>query len=520
MSSQTIPQNTSSNKHFNTPRPRRSILKIILVILATTILLSLITLTISYFLWHRHLDNKLTAEFVRLRANGELITLQDIQAQYTKPINGLNAADYYTPRFDALTVASEIFDTTSPLNPAATQMMMPSLPSADTPQIPFFTETPSEYTRLNLTPPLIVLNDTKTYLASIQEDLSELLNPPIFTGCFYRDTQFQFPLLGPADHLQQIRNTSRHLQLAHWLAVHEKQPNDALQTLTTIRSLANTLENEPFLIGQLVRTSLLSLLNKEAQRAINAHLFNDQQLVQLQTILTPINADSTLIKTLQGERSALFAGINFYANNPIMHHLGLNKKEKLFAIQYYDAIKKDIIASKNTLPNASKLIQQAPFVYIATNTLLPAHKATIKTFHQIEYELTTTQLAIASYRFYLSNRQPPQNLANLTSNHLSINLLNAAGEIDEQITNDYKLRTTSNGLLVYHPGPDNTDNLGNPYNPQGNEQHGLNQTDITAAISYSNANQPILLQLFLKTTQAHLDNLKAEHENDQPDGQE
>jgi hypothetical protein len=117
-------------------------------------------------------------------------------------------------------------------------------------------------------------------------------------------------------HLSSLLKCARTLQLRALAELEAGQGEAALKDVRLMLRLANSLENEPMLISQLVRMSCLRLAAQTAWEGLAAQRWNDAQLQQLQQDLAAINLLAQLESAFRGERCMAKWALDMLLDNP------------------------------------------------------------------------------------------------------------------------------------------------------------------------------------------------------------
>ncbi|QQE09940.1 hypothetical protein JD969_10455 [Planctomycetota bacterium] len=492
-----------------------------------TIAVFLFTIVFTYFAWHLYLDNQLESNFDRLRASSIPITLSETQQQYTT--NSPDAANYYISYINALGDAEDQLRQTTV---AQSDTIFDEIPySSDYldyySPLPFisFTPVPEDWYALNQLPPEQLTYAAKTFLNDIKSDLDALHNVPDFTTCQW-PVDFSTGIESYNTQAHNIRASCRILSLQAWLATTEKRYDDAINSLTAIRKLADSLNNAPDIIQPLTRCSVLSLLFEPAARLIRTNQLTDAQLQQLAAITTPHNLNDTLIKIVHYNRAIIYWAIDLYENSsipqsfrsydpdlllfpPINRPLGLFKLERLYNIQITDAAENDIKNKKYDLPTFNKLIDNTPNYYALTYKMTAYHhNHNGQIFSLSNDQLNLLQLAIASQRYYLANNAYPQSFAQLAPTFIP------QIPIDQYNQSPYQYINNDLGIIIYAIGKDQIDDKALPYTLNSTiSTQGSENTDIVIDITLPNAPQSILSHRFPTQHQAFLDATKEYHDH-------
>ncbi|QDU32166.1 hypothetical protein KS4_01950 [Poriferisphaera corsica] len=493
-----------------------------------------------YLLWHAYLDYRIDSEIqaVRDRQGHNLITAQDLTEKY-EVIDEPNLADYLNFHISVLAKSDDKY--TADNNPKDPETATPAQLAATL----FPGMTPyelDEWTSINQTPPDILISATENYLKAQQPVLDPLLNlPPYQTAVWTKNYNDGIAVLLP--HLGNLRRAARTLKIYNWLAVHQNRSQDSLRALTSLKHFADSLNNEPILITYLVNISIRSLLYEQIELGLNHHIYNDSQLQQLAALAEPINVKDSFLHSMLGERAALLHYLDNIYKNPkftmdfagdpipypvvfLQHHLGLLKTDTLAAIKLHNKVYDEF---QKPIPDISSLDDQIVdlnrLTTMHTRYIFPALGAADQSFEKVHHKAVTLQIALAIERFYLANRDEvsslhealPNDLHELVPDYLAavpVDMTLGKSGRGKIAAPEYQYIHDDHGYIIYTLGRDKTDNLGCPFNSNGNITNGNpnDPSDITTAVTFPGSQQNILQSQYPQAYQKFADNITTAHE--------
>ncbi|QDU32167.1 hypothetical protein KS4_01960 [Poriferisphaera corsica] len=486
------------------PSKIKKVFRVIAYLVLSLILLATASLITIYTAWHYYLNTQVEQAFAPIKNQDRPLTLTEIQTAYTTD-NNTAAADYYLPIMQSYVESFERYNTAYDEAPEDQCALL---------EIPFILDAPDTWHHSKQSPPEQLLTATRKYLAQNDATIQELINAPTFSNAhFPPDYTKGFETDMP--HLGQFRQSARLLRLYHWLAIYENRPKDALKAITAIKKLSDILHTEPTLIGSLVRLSIHRLVADESVRVLNLHLYNDQQLQALYHLNQPLNSKDIVLKALEYERVMAMDGIDRMENQDttaitsknvpyvsfLYSHLGLGDLDRVKITELHQQMRDRLNQDDWYLYDIEDQIDDLPLIYAMTKVFMPALSAATNTFAQAHEEAVAIQLAIATQRYYLANKQLPKTFDALVPTYIT------KVPVDEIYYNQpYQLITHTAGYIVYTPGYDEVDNKGQRTS-EGEVGRGDDEfTDISIAVSFKG--QDILLELFPEEEQLIIDELE------------
>ena len=166
--------------------------------------------------------------------------------------------------------------------------------------------------------PKTVWAATEDYWNIVGRPVSELLHETARSGL----SKSHWPVnldMGFAEefnHLSRLRQMARILAIEAWVAAVEHRPEDAVNALTDIFPIANSLADEPVILSQLVRFIIVGIAIEGMENAVNRLQVSDSLLASMQDTLAnalPPPSEGALInRALVGERAVLLDYVGEY----------------------------------------------------------------------------------------------------------------------------------------------------------------------------------------------------------------
>lgn len=289
-------------------------------------------------------------------------------------------------------------------------------------------------------------------------------------------------------HLAPLRWQARILAIEGWLAAVERRPDDAVNALSDIFPIANSLSDEPIILSQLIRIVLTETAVKGLENVVNRVELSDPLLARMQVTLAnaqpPLWQGPFTNRALAGERATSLD----YAGGYYLLLPGSGEKEPpegvvpaagvalpLFNLLGMDAFERAVFAgSYRRMQNAAEeaartsrppdltagipwketscLALRAPTV----SGLVPGFGRTFESELRIRTQLDLARTALAVERYRLANGKLPERLDMLVPVFLE--------RVPTDPWNDGKplsCRVKDNGeFVVYSFGKNRTDEKG------------------------------------------------------------
>ena len=309
----------------------------------------------------------LQQEYDRIRASGQPLTYAELDAWYERPAS--NVADLYLKAFDAHVEPSPELQARLPWEkdgaalPPEAQTLQDAMRSAI-----------QEYVRLNSGSIALLREATIRPCCRYPVDLRK----------------------GPAaelGHLAKVRSSVRLLADQAVLLADTGSPDGSVESLLGAFTLANSLQNEPLLISQLVRVACTQIGIDALTWIMHRASLDNAQSTKLSEALAPFSNECDFWRAYVGERciqigtwdTRMGSGLDAFpvkANlDGIKKHLqsAVFEKDLAYTLHVLDlaiqAAKLPPDEGQNKLQEATKLAQEAPSDYLISNGKGPFENA-------------------------------------------------------------------------------------------------------------------------------------------------
>ncbi len=405
--------------------------------------------------WRRELNERIVA----IRAAGDPVTLQELQASYEWPQSGDNAANWILGAEGFLRKLTREED----------RLLSPIIGRRG--ELPLGKPLQSETLRL-----------LERHVASSRAGLEILHEAANIEGCRY-PIDLTEGVTVPLSHLSVVRDGVRILCFEAALEVEHRNGESAVRSLTAALGIANSLAAEPIPISQLVRRGSVDCVVSTLEWAINRVEFTGEQLDALRAAVAPAHDPDSLRRGWVGSRCM---GIAMLADLPSVDRkafrdlppvfvleahdaLGLADRE---AVHYLDAMQQAIHAASLAPEERPAAIQavddemrQPERVHGITMRHLWIHPSRFITLDlRTLAHIRVAQVALAVERLRLAVGEPPDDLKRL----LPICLQDIpADPFDRE---PLRYRRFERGYVVYSVGEDRADDGGRPRNSQEHDR--------------------------------------------------
>lgn len=177
---------------------------------------------------------------------------------------------------------------------------------------------------------LLALSKFDPLLASLREAASR---PKSRFPIRYEDN-----IQAPTPHIRVLRELARLTQLRASAELSVGEVDRAYEDLQLTFRLADSIENEPSLISQFVRASLVTLPIQPLWEGLARHQWTEPQLAELQQRLAEINSAKGYQLAFLGERHTFFGVLDAFRKQPeILRMTGRSEEEG--GISVYDLIR-------------------------------------------------------------------------------------------------------------------------------------------------------------------------------------
>ena len=396
-----------------------------------------------------------------IRKKGYPVTLAELNAWYSSPPAGENAAFIYTNAFAQLKELTNVMDG--------------SISSANF------------INRANLKPGELfepdALLEVEAALQANSEALRLVHSALSLTNSRYPiDLRDGFDTLLP--HLAKVKEGAVLLTSEALVHITHHRNAEAVESFRAAGHLADSLSEEPILISQLVRFAAWTITCARLEIALNETTFSDEQLRTLQTMLATAEKPRSFTRCMLAEQATgyavfterkgqgfLFGGARTSGWQSIgprlyigfLRTIGIFSKDKKF---FLDAMATNVAISEMQFPDQFRVSQSnsTPVppsrLYLVSRILLSATtvpRSTTKHGDHVAWvRIARTALALERYRLAHTN-SVPANLAQLVPDFLP------AVPADPYDGKPLRFKKLDVGFSIYSIGSDCRDDGGAPY---------------------------------------------------------
>jgi len=427
-------------------RRRRRRIRLIVVL---GVLLLIVLPLLAGFIYDRYWEGKVAAKVAQLRAQGKLLTFQQMLDRCKDLPPEQNSALVYLKAFGQLSKDAQA-------------RVLENLQYIDA---------------LGTRPSPTLMEMYGSEASANADGLKTILSAALLEqGCYpLQPAPSPWELLLP--HCQEIRGAVRLCGRIAVLHAARQQPAQATPYLMAGFGLASSLGHKPFLIEGLVRTSADTAALKALEHGLALCQFRPEELLRLEARLEHERDELTLGPALVWERSAAhFTFERMIGNRKYMHALsadgkfpavyallpGWREQDELFYDRMMDEAER-IMA----LPPRQALAQMRQYASfldaslrakwpppVVTAMLLPAISRALRDQVQAKVRLSIAAAALAAEQYRQKNGRWPDSLEELVPEFLD--------EVPEDWFGTGKVRYehTESGVILYSVGPDGRDNGG------------------------------------------------------------
>ena len=272
-------------------------------------------------------------------------------------------------------------------------------------------------------------------------------------------------------HAQNLRSGVRLLTLEAHVRAHRGDPHGAAESILTMFSLADSLENEPVLISQLVRFGNRSLGYGLTHELLPHVDFSDEDLHSLQLAVRAVDCREAIHRALIGER---VIGIHIFRNpsgegvSSIQGALtglivGGSQDLSLYlslVTRMIDAIERSWAEARDAEIEVDTKVKEVAasklgsMRHIMTMLFLPALSQVSRSGARGEAKQNGTDIAIAIERFRRKHGRLPENLDALVPDFLE------KVPLDPFDDRPMRFKSADGVILIYSVGADGIDNGG------------------------------------------------------------
>ncbi|HVX13753.1 MAG TPA: hypothetical protein VHC22_21405 [Pirellulales bacterium] len=270
-------------------------------------------------------------------------------------------------------------------------------------------------------------------------------------------------------HAQQLRMGARLLDLEAVVMAHQGRPDAAVESTIAMFAAARSLEQEPVIVSQLVRSALGSMARHRVVWLLSAVTLDDGQLGRFATELAAGDYQQAMRRAAVGERAlGTLAFADPASVDTAAPHTRLGLPGGGDETMYLQIMGRMIRAFDATGPARQEAAEQAEaqlkelagargaaFRYPITLSLLPAFSACVVMTNRSEADRDATRVAIAIERFRRDENRLPSTLDELVSKKYLESLPN--DPFDGQ---NLRYRIDADEYLVYSAGSNGVDDGG------------------------------------------------------------
>ena len=292
----------------------------------------------------------------------------------------------------------------------------------------------------------------------------------------------------PVPHLTVILSLAQYLSFRIVAETAAGRNEAALNHLLLIFYLADSMKEEPLLISQLVRLSVLQIAVSGIWEGIDRHAWNDGHLSALQERLDEFRLEDDLRLALRGERGALnhtleqliekngFGAVlgALLGNGPAAANaanlFGIYPRGWILAdLSFINRLLQDVIEKGSSWEQAGywnetvepELMKNLEWPrrlqHLLSSLALPAYGGVMKHFQKTETRLRQARIAIALERYRRAKGHYPERLNELVPSDLS------ALPLDVCSGESFRYRRPApDQFILWSVGPDRTDDHGTP----------------------------------------------------------
>ena len=409
-----------------------------------------VAIAVGFGVFRWQASERLDAAKQRIRDAGYPVTYAELDEYYPRPASGENRADLLQFAIDSM------------VHPDSSYEM--NLPISGNVELPHRSEP---------------IPDEQVAAMRKFSDHNANAIEAVFESFEYEECRFPVNIIaGPEmllPHLAQMRSMGRQLSIESLLGALDGDTERSTKALIGIFDLADSLEHEPVLISQLVRTAIRGIGMNALEQAMNRADFSAQQLESLQARIIEEEQRQGLTQGLIGERCGwTFVEMMGQQDNPFSNGGGDFDIRSIFmsliyrpsglmdldAIDYYHYFKQILAVAE--LPvheqiEASRVIDHEidqKGVGPMSALVLPALAWTVEAEVRIRAQLRTVILALAAARYREEHGRYPESVEALLPDYLD------AVPIDPSDGAPIRYRALDEGFVAYSLALNRTDEGG------------------------------------------------------------
>ncbi len=407
----------------------------------------------SYWRW------ELNERIAAIRAAGDPVTLEELQASYEWPQSGDNAANWV--------LGAEGFLRT--LTREEDKLLVPVIGGRG---------------ELHVSEPLDaeILKLLESHVAGNKEALEMLHEAASIDGCRY-PVDLTEGVMTRTNHISIVRDAIRTLCFEAALEAERGHGESAVRSLRAALRVAHSLAAEPMSLSQLVRRGCLRWVVSTLERTINRVEFTGEQLDALSSAVASAYDPDSLRRGWVGNRCM---GIAMFADPPAIDRKAFNDLPPVFvleaydtlgladreAIHYLDAMQRAIDvaslapeerpAAIQAVDDEMRQLQRVPGVLMRRIWVHPSRFITLDL--RTLADVRVTRVALAVERCRLVAGEAPDELEPLLPVYLETT------PIDPFDGEPLRYERLERGYVVYSVGEDRVDDGGRPRDAQQRDQ--------------------------------------------------
>lgn len=403
-------------------------------------------------------DRALEKKIEALQAQGQPVTLSELNDRYSLPLGVENAADYYLDAFDNHVKWDQ----------------------EEAEGLPVFGQAEFPARTAGLEPSMkALIND---YLQDNQEVLSTLHEAATMPHCRY-PVDFTDGFNARIYWLGPLRDSARLLQLQALITIDNNDLDAAFQSIRCSMALGQSIQANT-LVEQLVRIAVFALNLNTIERLLNQCDLSDEQLQSLTSLIESEDVKSGLYAAFQGERCmglAIFKSPSSAAADGLGQGFPVRAMAPLRAIGY---LQRDTITYLDLMQNYLDRLEQPSHIVMQlpqdeergglfTRILAPALGRVSQLAFRAQTDQKTAITACAIERYRIAHQQLPAALQDLVPAYLE------AVPLDPFDGEPLRYKKLAPGYVVYSVGDDLSDDGGQELKRKRGSGHKPQPWDVT-----------------------------------------
>ncbi|HEX7448492.1 MAG TPA: hypothetical protein VF306_13150 [Pirellulales bacterium] len=272
---------------------------------------------------------RVRAELARIRAAGEPVSVEDLDAFYPRP----------------------------PADRDTTQLWLEAIAALDTPgfvddakDLPIVGESDEELPPPGEPWPHLAAADS--LLAKYQKPLEKMHRAAQLGGAARYPTDFSADYPTSLPHLQSLRKGVKLLLLESEARARHDEPSAVAEAIETMLAAGRSIEDEPTLVSQLVRLALDGMARFQLERQLSSVRFSDNDLERISRRLAAIDYPASFHRALLGDRAT---SMEYFVNPAALGPQAPSAPSALFRpvdqIVYLESMRKVVAAFETSGPD-------------------------------------------------------------------------------------------------------------------------------------------------------------------------